>query len=87
MKKKILVTACLFFLVSSSAFSESPYPAKNDQGETRPYADKLPYHMMLYQQAEEEAQEQYSTIVDSSETENSKQEQGLEEEKKKGAKE
>lgn len=87
MKKKILVTACFFSLVSSPAFSESPNPAKNDRGETRPYADKLPYHMMLYQQAEEEAQDQYSTIVETPETENSEQEENLEEEKTKGTKE
>jgi len=81
MKKKILLTACLLALVSSLS------SAGNDKDETRPYADKLPYHMMLYQQAEEEAQDQYSTIVETPEDENSKQEQDLEEEKIKGPKE
>ena len=88
MKKKILTTACLFALVSSPAFGESSSPARNDQNETRPYADKLPYHMMLYQQAEEEAQNQYSTIVETPEDQNSNQEQDQgKEEKIKGDKE
>lgn len=81
MKTKILVAACLFSLISSSAFCEPPDPAQRDEDETRPYANRLPYHMMLYEQAEEIAQDQYSTIVESPETENAKQEEDLEEEK------
>ena len=79
MKKRIIVTACLLSLISSSAFSGSPYSKKKDKDETRPYKQNLPYHMKLYEQAEEEAQNQYSTIVDTPETESSKQEQDPEE--------
>jgi len=73
MKKKIIITACLLSLVSSSALcgSSSPYPERTDKDETRAFTGQLPYHMMLYEKSEEEAQEQYGTIVDSPDTESS----------------
>ena len=63
-------------------FSGSPYPERSKKDEKRAYTGQLPYHMMLYEKSEEEAEDQYSTIVKPSEEENSEPKQNTGEEDK-----
>ena len=64
MKKKLLILTWLLVLISTPGLCGSPYggkPKKDDKESTNPGPQ---YHMMLYEQAEKNAEEQYAIITE-----------------------
>ena len=63
-KKKLLILTALFVFIATSGLCGSPYTGaqkKDEKESTNPGAQ---YHMMLYEQAEKNAEEQYAIITE-----------------------
>lgn len=67
MKKIILIMASLFIFAAAPGFCGSPYPEKKNRDGSGSANPGPQNHMMLYEQAEKNAEEQYATITESPE--------------------
>ena len=66
MKKMIIPIVGLFIFMATTAYSESSYRDKKDH--TRKSRNSAgSYHMMMYEKAEEAAQDKYAIITDAPE--------------------
>lgn len=90
MKKIILIMASLFIFTATQGFCGSPYPEKKNRDSSASTNPGPQHHMMLYEQAEKNADEQYAIITETPEGKESPEENAdpkAEEEKSKMQKE
>jgi hypothetical protein len=64
MKNHIIILTSIFILCATLAYSQSPYTGGMKKEERKSKNTGSQYHMMMYEKAEEEAQDKYAIITE-----------------------